>query len=152
MKRFLMLLILLFTISSASFNVYDFQDEDKERRFNGLIKELRCPKCQNNNLADSNAPLATDIKNYVYNSIKTGKTNKEISDFLVSRYGEFILFRPRNIFIWMLPTIIGIWALLTALFIIYRNRLKPKTNHELTLPDMKTIINQYEKSHRQNGQ
>lgn len=127
----------------ANLNVYDFEDANKERQFKVLIDELRCPKCQNNNLADSNAPLATDIKNYVYQSVKKGDSDKQITDFLISRYGQFITYRPQNRWVWILPTLIGGLGLAFAVWVIAGKRRKPKEKTE-NLPDMQTIIQQYQ--------
>ncbi len=130
----------------ATMNVYDFKDSQKEQRFEALIKELRCPKCQNNNLADSNAPLATDIKKYVYKSVIDGKKDREIKDFLISRYGEFVTYKPEfaglGILIWTLPFLL----ILTAIGWVYIVLKKKKENVEsdLELISMKDIIRDYE--------
>ncbi len=143
------LLTLFFTVvasfSWANLNVYDFNDTDKEQRFKVLINELRCPKCQNNNLADSNAPLATDIKKYVYQSVNKGKTDKEITDFLISRYGQFVTYRPQNIWVWILPTAIGVLALTFVIWVIGRKRKAPPSTDE-PIPSMQVIIEQYQQN------
>jgi len=76
-------------------DTYVFKDKVTETRFNALNKELRCPKCQNQNLADSNSPIAADLRREVYDLLQQGKADMEIVDFMVSRYGEFVLYRPR---------------------------------------------------------
>jgi cytochrome c-type biogenesis protein CcmH len=78
----------------AEILVYPFADPVKEERFNILIKELRCPKCQNNNLADSNAPLAVDLIDIIYEKIILDETDEQIVFFLKQRYGDFISYRP----------------------------------------------------------
>ncbi len=78
----------------ANILVYPFDDPVKEQRFNHLINELRCPKCQNNNLADSNSGLALDLKNIIYEQLNDGRTDREITDYLKLRYGDFISYRP----------------------------------------------------------
>jgi len=88
------LIIVSSLTSVAKILVYPFDDVIKEQRFNALIKELRCPKCQNNNLAGSNSPLSLDLKDIIYVQIKAGKTDKEIEGFLKDRYGDFISYRP----------------------------------------------------------
>ncbi len=149
MKKISQLSLLMFGLigflSSANLNVYDFADSEKEKRFKILINELRCPKCQNNNLADSNAPLAADIKNYVYQSVNKGKSNEQITDFLISRYGQFITYRPRHRWVWIFPTAIGFFALLTAVWVIARKRRESQQNTPGDIPDMQTIIQQYQK-------
>ncbi len=137
----LLALCLTFT-ANAAFNVYEFNDGQKEARFQQLIGELRCPKCQNNNLADSNAPLATDIKNYVYQSVKTGKSDDEITEFLVSRYGLFIIYDPKVIWIWLIPLLVVLSGLFWAL-----KRIKARQKTATTpkdLPSMASLIAEYE--------
>ncbi len=74
---------------SATLSGYDM------KRFQLLTKEIRCVVCQNQNIADSNAPLANDLREKVYQLVNEKKSNEEIKDYLVKRYGEFILLQPR---------------------------------------------------------
>ena len=71
-----------------------FDEPADEARYKRLIAELRCLVCQNQNLADSNAELATDLRNETYSMVKAGKTDEEIVTFMVNRYGDFVLYRP----------------------------------------------------------
>ncbi len=142
LKRGLLVLCLTFT-ANAAFNVYEFDDSKTEARFQNLIEDLRCPKCQNNNLADSNAPLATDIKNYVYQSVKTGKSDDEITEFLISRYGLFIIYDPKVIWIWLVPLLVVLSGLLWALTRI-KSRQKVATT-PADLPSMASLIDDYER-------
>jgi len=91
---FILLMILGSFSTSAVILLYQFTDPAKEERFNVLIKELRCPKCQNNNLSDSNAPLSVDLKDIIYEKIQAGESDNEITYFLKERYGDFISYRP----------------------------------------------------------
>lgn len=136
--------------SWADFNVYQFETASQEQQFKTLITELRCPKCQNNNLEDSNAPLTNDIKKYIIHLIKQGKTNDEITDFLVSRYGQFITYRPRNPLIWMLPMAIGFGALLMAIWVIRQKRTQAESPGE-SIADMDSLIRQYEEEKSQSS-
>ena len=72
-----------------------FTDSAEERRFQHLIAELRCVMCQNQSLADSNAMIARDLRREVLDLMRQGKSDREIKDFLVARYGEFVLYRPQ---------------------------------------------------------
>jgi cytochrome c-type biogenesis protein CcmH len=72
-----------------------FNDTAEEARFHALVSELRCVMCQNQSLADSNAQIAVDLRQEVLVLMRQGKTNAEIKDFLVARYGEFVLYRPQ---------------------------------------------------------
>ncbi|ARB90901.1 cytochrome c-type biogenesis protein [Legionella longbeachae] len=73
---------------------YPFDSEKKEVQFKHLLKDLRCLVCQNQDLADSNAELAKDLRDQVYQMVREGKSDSEISDYLTARYGDFILFKP----------------------------------------------------------
>jgi len=91
------LLIVYFLLSNfvyANDEPVVFQNRDLEERYYLLIEEVRCLVCQNQSLADSNAPLAQDLRNEIFKMIQTNKSNTEIMEFLVKRYGDFVLYRP----------------------------------------------------------
>lgn len=97
MSRLLMLsLLLVVSIAGvqAEIDVYPFENPEQEVRFRALINEFRCPKCQNQNLSDSNAPLAKDLRGVIHEQIQAGKSDQEIADYLQSRYGDFVLYKP----------------------------------------------------------
>ncbi|HBF93146.1 MAG TPA: cytochrome c-type biogenesis protein CcmH, partial [Marinobacter adhaerens] len=88
---YLMLVLLLSGAAAAEVaDVYDFSDRAQEQRYQNLIAELRCPKCQNQNIADSNAPISKDMRDVVYRMMKDGASNEEIVESLVGRFGEFV--------------------------------------------------------------
>lgn len=80
----------------AAIDTYEFRDDETRERFQQLTEELRCPKCQNQNLADSNSPIAKDLRHEVYRMLDEGQTDNDIADFMVARYGEFVLYKPRK--------------------------------------------------------
>lgn len=80
--------------AQASFNTYEFDDPEKKQRFDHLINELRCTVCQNQTIADSDASLAKDLREKVYNMVNEGKTDQQIKDFMVERFTDFVLYRP----------------------------------------------------------
>ena len=95
-----------------------FENQQQQERFDRLTKELRCLVCQNQNLADSDAPLAHDLRREVHDLVLTGKNDDEIKQFLVDRYGDFVLYRPpvqKNTYVlWLAPLIlllVGAWIL-----------------------------------------
>ena len=89
------LVILLFTFwSSLSFAFYSFADPAQEQRYQNLLVELRCVVCENQSLADSNAPLAEDLRLEIYQQMMQGKNDEQIKDFLVQRYGVHVLYDP----------------------------------------------------------
>ena len=80
--------------SVAAIEVYEFKNAQQQEDFGILVQELRCPKWQNQNIADSNAGLAKDIKDRAYKLLLEGKSTQEITDYMVERYGDFITYRP----------------------------------------------------------
>lgn len=95
-RWFTALLLLVSVHAIAAIDTYEFQDEETRQRFQQLTEELRCPKCQNQNLADSNSPIAKDLRHEVYRMLGEGETDAQIADFMVARYGEFVLYKPRK--------------------------------------------------------
>ncbi len=87
-----------------------FSSDEKQARYYALIDELRCPKCQNQNLADSNAPIAADLRQQLFEMLEEGKTDDEILDYMTARYGSFVLYEPplnlHTMFLWSLPALI----------------------------------------------
>ena len=85
-------------------------DPAVQARYEGLIHELRCVQCENNSLADSDADVAVDLRRQIRGMLAAGKSDQQIKDYLVSRYSEFILFRPayswRNAWLWSLPVVL----------------------------------------------
>jgi len=78
----------------AKIEVREFTDAAQERRYHKMVDELRCLVCQNQNLADSNSQLAQDLRDRVYTMIKTQKTDQQVIDYMVERYGKFVLYNP----------------------------------------------------------
>jgi cytochrome c-type biogenesis protein CcmH len=87
-----------------------FESPQQEERFNQLTQELRCLVCQNQNLADSDATLAHDLRREVHEMLQTGQSNEQIKEFMVQRYGDFVLYRPpvqKNTYLlWLGPLIL----------------------------------------------
>jgi len=119
---------LLVSADVQAFNsdTYTFADEVTEKRYQALTKELRCPKCQNQNLADSNSPIAADLRREVYELLMQGKADSEIVDFMVKRYGDFVLYRPRvstmTYVLWFGPALLLLIGVIVVVMIL---RKKP---------------------------
>lgn len=94
----------------AAIDVYDFDSVQQEAQYRGLIEELRCPKCQNQNLAGSDAPIAQDLKQKTYDMVKEGRSDGEIRDYMQERYGDFITYkppvRPSTWILWFFPPLL----------------------------------------------
>ena len=96
MRRLLCAVLLLACgIAAAAVESWEFADEQQRVRYQRFTHELRCPKCQNQNLADSNAPIAEDLRRELHRMLVDGRSDQEIVDFMVSRYGEYVLYKPR---------------------------------------------------------
>lgn len=78
----------------AGIDTYEFDSPDDRGRYSHFIEELRCPKCKNQNLAGSNAPIAQDLRRELHRLIEEGANDDDIVDFMVDRYGDFVLYRP----------------------------------------------------------
>ena len=109
--RVLFLLLLLVSVpAGAAIEAYEFDSPEVEAEYNQLIDELRCLVCQNQNLAGSDADLARDMRRETYKMLKEGKTPEEVADFMVARYGDFVLYRPRfqssTYLLWLGPLVL----------------------------------------------
>jgi len=95
MKRLaLAVVLLLATSAQAADTPFEFEDATQAQRYDRLTAELRCMVCQNQSLADSHADLAQDMRNEVFRMLKDGRSDEQIVDYLVQRYGDFVLYRP----------------------------------------------------------
>jgi len=97
MKKLFVILFsaLLMSFSAyAAIDVFEFDNEQQEEQFKELSHTLRCPKCQNNTISDSNAELAKDLRVKVYEMTKAGKSKDEIVDYMIARYGNFVTYKP----------------------------------------------------------
>ena len=91
----LVCLLALPVISGAAIEAYEFKDEEMEAEYNQLINELRCLVCQNQNLAGSDAELAQDLRKQTHEMLMQGKSTDEVMQYMVDRYGDFVLYRPQ---------------------------------------------------------
>lgn len=114
-------------IASVSESPYPFTTASDATRFHELIKEIRCVVCQNQSIADSNAPLANDLRKKVYLMVTEKKSNQDIKDYLVKRYGEFILLEPRfnklTFILWLFP-FLGFIFVIVILFLFNARQKK----------------------------
>lgn len=135
-----LLLALLLTASALVradvADVYDFDSREQEMRFQALISELRCPKCQNQNIADSNAPISKDMRDEVYRMMKAGASNDEIVGALVDRFGEFVRYKPefdrRTYLLWLTPAIGVLGGLLVVAGVVIRSQRRDRSESALT--------------------
>ncbi len=90
----LMLAALLSWGAAAAIDTYTFSSLEQEQQYRELTEQLRCPKCQNNSIADSNAIIATDMRAKVYELMMQGQSKQQITDYMVARYGNFVTYEP----------------------------------------------------------
>lgn len=119
--------LLLISLSSfAAVDVHEFKSDLDRQRYQSFIDEMRCPKCQNQNLSGSDSPIAMDLRRELYLMIEDGKSDREIVDFMVERYGEFILYRPRlspaTLLLWGTPVFLLVFGIILLLLIVRKRR------------------------------
>lgn len=108
-KNVVLVAALIFTahLSYAAIDAYDFDSEQKAQEFRELTLQLRCPKCQNNSIGDSNAIIATDMRAKVYELMQEGYTKQQIIDYMIERYGNFVTYQPpmnaATLILWLGP-------------------------------------------------
>ncbi|WP_330926971.1 cytochrome c-type biogenesis protein [Candidatus Sororendozoicomonas aggregata] len=131
------LFALLSTSAFAVIGSYTFDTPEQEARFFKLITELRCPKCQNQSIADSNAPIAQDLRQTVHRMVLAGDDDQQVIDFMLARYGDFILYKPRldkkTVILWFGPVVLLLLGLLVLIMIIKHHRRMTR-EHVSTVP------------------
>ena len=125
-RLILMLMCCSPLVWSAVQDIYQFDSVAEEQRFRQLLVQLRCPKCQNQAIADSDAPIARDMRQQVAELIRAGRSDEEIVDYFVQRYGDFVSYQPpltaQTMILWLAPLMAMTGGLLLVLFQIRRAR------------------------------
>lgn len=110
MKKVYFLSLLFPAIALGAIDVQQFDNAKQESDYRTLIQELRCPQCQNNNIADSNATIATDMREKTLELLKQGKSKDEVVNYMIERYGNFVTYNPpitpATIMLWILPLLL----------------------------------------------
>ena len=122
--------------AASQVDVYQFDSDEQQRRYKGLIEEFRCPKCLNTNIAGSDAPIARDLRRTVHKLVVVdGMTDQEVRDFLQARYGDFVLYDPpltsRTVVIWLMPVALAVLGAIVLFFLLGSARRKS----QVTLDD-----------------
>jgi cytochrome c-type biogenesis protein CcmH len=124
MKKILFIVMLFCSVTFAASDYYPFTSPEKQQRFDLLTDQLRCLVCQNQNLSSSNAPLAEDLRNQIYEKIQQGESDREIIHYLVTRYGHFVLYRPplnlTTLGLWISPFLLLIMGISYLIYYIQR--------------------------------
>ncbi len=128
--------VLSVDIVYAKTSMTDFTDMALERRYVSLIQELRCPKCQNQSLQDSNSTVSLDLKNQIQRLLEKGKSDEEIKSYLTQRYTEYILYRPvlgyHTLLLWAGPLFFVLIAISVLLFVKRLNGSSQMSNKNLS--------------------
>ncbi|MCL7939641.1 cytochrome c-type biogenesis protein CcmH [Halomonas sp. ATCH28] len=128
-RLLLCLLLWLPALGQAAVEVREFDDPVTEQRYRDLTATLRCPKCENQAIGDSDSPIAGDMRERVYLQLQDGRSDKEILDFMVNRFGDYVLYNPRlegrTLLLWGLPA--GL-VLLGAVVVVFMVRVRRRTS------------------------
>ncbi len=147
--RVLLFLVLALAAAPApaAIEAYEFDSAEMEADYNQLVNELRCLVCQNQNLAGSDADLARDLRRETYEMLQDGKSPEQVVDFMVARYGDFVLYRPQfkssTYLLWMGPFLL----LLIVLYLFVRRlraRQAPVEVDEAALAEARRLLEQDE--------
>ena len=134
MKRFIYALgltLACFGTAQASIDTYEFSTQAERDRYRTLVEELRCPKCQNQNIADSDAPIAMDMRDEIFKKLEEGQSNDQIVEFLVDRYGDFVRYKPpvnkKTLILWYGPAAFLTFGFAMVAMIVIRRRRSTRT-------------------------
>lgn len=127
MKRLVLMLLFCWPLAlPAVQDIYQFDSGVEEQRFRELLVQLRCPKCQNQAIADSDAPIAQDMRQQVAEMIRAGRSDEEIVDYFVQRYGDFVSYHPpltpQTMILWLAPLMAMAGGLVLVVLQIRRAR------------------------------
>ena len=136
-KTWLFLTALLFSsVAFSSIDALNFSSPQQESDYHQLTQSLRCPQCQNNNIADSNATIAVDMRGKVFELLQEGKSKNDVVDYMVARYGNFVTYDPpitaSTLVLWIAP------LLLVLLGVVFLLRRKPKAQSVVKSQDILT--------------
>ena len=155
MKKIVIVLLALMSTNAFSIDPLEFETEDQRVQFQVLTEELRCPKCQNQNIADSNAPIAIDLRIEVHRMILEGNNEDQVIDFMVERYGDFVVYKPKfdtsTYLLWLGPAFIAFLGFIIVLLTTRKKRLpdsKTTNENELSQEEqqqLNTILSEKEK-------
>ncbi|MEL0628112.1 cytochrome c-type biogenesis protein [Psychromonas aquatilis] len=138
--------------SQAAIEAFEFDNAQQEQTFHELTKLLRCPKCQNNNIADSNAELAKDLRNKTYELVKSGQSKQQVIDYMVARFGNFVRYdppiTPATIFLWLGPLL---FIILGVVVLIKQVNAKSKKINNLDVKEqdkLQQLLKQHTKDQK----
>ncbi len=123
-----------FTAAHAAIDTYEFTDKAERDRYRVLTEELRCPKCENQNFADSDSPIDMYMRDEIYKKIENGESNDQIVEFLVDRYGDFVRYKPpvnkSTLILWYGPAAFLVFGFAMVVMIVFRRRRATRTEQD----------------------
>lgn len=138
-----LLLSMVTSVIATPVDTYEFKSPDNQKRALSLAHSLRCPQCQNQNLIDSNSPVASDLRLEVFKMVDEGKGDDEIIEFMTSRYGEFVLYKPKmeakTYVLWLGPIGLLLIGLVIGFIFIRKQRISGNTPQELSVEDQQAL-------------
>ncbi|CNI06070.1 cytochrome c-type biogenesis protein [Yersinia pekkanenii] len=124
----------------AAIDTYNFSSVEQEQQYRELTEQLRCPKCQNNSIADSNAIIAADMRAKVYDLMQQGNTKQQIIDYMVARYGNFVTYEPpvtaATLILWVGP---ALFVLIGAAVVVLRARRRVEKETPLSTQEQQRL-------------
>ena len=128
---------------AAPVTIYNFDSKEKETIFYKMSDELRCLVCQNQNIAESNSPLAQDLKRQIFTMLQEGKTEDDIIEFMVERYGDYVLFnppfKPLTWLLWLGPLMIFCIALVVVMRAVGGQRKEKNSEDQYSEDDLSRL-------------
>ncbi len=129
--------------AQATIDAFEFKNDELRTRYQELAAVLRCPKCQNQNIIDSDAGIASDLRQQVYRLLNEGYTDEEIMEFMVARYGNFVLYEPPvnslTYLLWFGPFALLLLAGLVVFFLLRGNRSAAKAAQQISEDDRERL-------------
>jgi len=137
MRGLLIACAMVLTLAAQAFDIYEFETVEQEQQYRKLITELRCPKCQNQSIGDSDADIAEDMRRKTAELINQGMTNDEVVEYFRARYGDFVSYRPpmdaTTAVLWFGPAVILLLGSFGVVFAIRRALQRNLGDDEETL-------------------
>lgn len=144
----IILAIGLFSSALLAQEVLPFDNESQRQLYQELTAELRCPQCQNQNIADSNAIVAVDMRQKTYELVQQGKSRQQVLDYMINRYGDFVHYQPPvnrfTVWLWLLPALMLLGLLIVGLLRRReQTRIEPTATVQLDETELDQLIDRY---------
>lgn len=153
-RMLLLLWLLVGSAAQAVIEIAPLSTAELEARYRVLIAELRCPKCQNQNLADSDAPIAADLRGEIRRLLEAGRSDDEIAAHLVARYGDFVLYRPAvqptTLVLWFAPGVLVAMGLVVLVMVIRHHRRSAVADRPLAAAEQQRLNDLLNNDQREN--